>query len=60
MARRSFKITPATIRPGAQLKQPDYWVLMETTGGKAKEIRRFPTYPEAIQANWAICSGQPL
>lgn len=60
MAKRSFKVAPATTRPGGQLKQPEYWVLMETTGGKSKEIRRFQSYPEAIRANWDICSGQPL
>lgn len=60
MARRSFRIAPATTQPGGQLKQPEYWVLLETTGGKSREINRFQTYPEAVQANWQLCSGQTL
>ncbi|MBZ9558916.1 MULTISPECIES: hypothetical protein [Modicisalibacter] len=55
MALRSFKIAPANLGPGKQLKQPDYWLLLETTGGKVRELDRYPTYPEALQANRALC-----
>ncbi|MEC9482718.1 MAG: hypothetical protein UMU75_05240 [Halomonas sp.] len=51
MATRSFKIAPATGRPGHSLSQPDYWILLETTGGRLKELRRYPTYPEALRAS---------
>ncbi|KXS38088.1 MAG: hypothetical protein AWU55_1747 [Halomonadaceae bacterium T82-2] len=54
MAIRSFKITPANLGPGRQLKQPDYWLLLETTGGKIREVDRYPTYTQALQANRAL------
>lgn len=55
MAKRSFKITPATLGPRGRLQQPDYWLLLETTGGKVREVDRYPTYPEAVQANRKVC-----
>lgn len=55
MAKRSFKITPATLGARGRLRQPDYWLLLETTGGKVREIDRYTSYPEAVQANREVC-----
>lgn len=54
MTVRSFKIAPATTRPERKLQQPDYWILQETTGGKVQELRRYRSYPEALEANRAV------
>ncbi|GHA95844.1 hypothetical protein [Modicisalibacter luteus] len=60
MAKRSFKITPIADTRRGRLKQPDYWALVETTGGEVKEVDRYPSYPEALRANREICSRLPL
>ncbi|SHE34965.1 hypothetical protein SAMN02745148_00207 [Modicisalibacter ilicicola DSM 19980] len=59
MAKRSFKITPTTTGNGHKLRKPDYWVLQETTGGKVREIHRFHSYFDALQANREMC-GQMM
>lgn len=59
MAKRSFKISPVADPRHGRLKQPDFWALIETTGGTVKEIDRYPSYPEALRANREIYSRLP-